>query len=638
MKIIIPSLIIAVFFAVLKLSAGFYFSPFWISAISILLIAGSLIKPYETICFFLLLIPLFGNRPSTEQAQILDFFVSAIILGSAKHVIKYRFENGIIQLLGLFSLVSFFSLTGLQAADLLREFSNYFAFNSLTGFIYTIERFFNLNEFNLFYSFKAAVYTAFAFQIGLILFIKARDGILPLTALLFASLHTVIFGVANYYGWLSLDWLRPLDPVVNPNGQFRLQSYFGHSGWLAEFLTLTAPFLMLILLLKSKFSLRLSAILVLMVLLEYTLILTYQRGGWLSYPLTVFVIWIAIYFFYQKQKNLDLDLLTLIKKSFYKIAISVPLTIIVSLIIINFVSSKSGMIDQYKDRLEQVVHAEDRLAFVRTGFKIGLLHPFMGAGAESFGYQYDKEVGSPTGRLFNYTVLALHGTAHNFYMQIFSGRGIAGIILLLSTYFLIFKGSLQQINNSDSRRQILILSTVCFVFALIIYGNVQEFFYVQILQICFFAVIANFAGQVKLPANRYFTYLIFSLFILHLGWEHLIPGNNSKFIQDSYGCHGLVDGARWCGRHVGFNAPIKDGKITLNIKGVREKQKLVVASKLGEQTFDLFTNTHHKIEYLVPADYSGNLDLKLKSDYYFVPKQRNSKSDDLRILSFEIKE
>ncbi len=66
------------------------------------------------------------------------------------------------------------------------------------------------------------------------------------TGILLGAIVSAVVGLLNYYGMLSLDFFRSLDPVENPGGiQFRLQSTFGHPGWFAEFVTVAIPFILL---------------------------------------------------------------------------------------------------------------------------------------------------------------------------------------------------------------------------------------------------------------------------------------------------------------------------------------------------------------------------------------------------------
>ena len=184
---------------------------------------------------------------------------------------------------------------------------------------------------------------------------------------------TLTAGLLDYYGAVDLRWLRRLDPVVNPGDiQFRLQSFFAHSGWLAEYVTLCAPYTLVILTLRVRFFARAAAIIALLLAGEIVLILSFQRGGWISYPLTLFAVWAAIYVTRRIESG-ETQILSAFRRSLWKVLVSLPLTVALSLTTLwalqraGWFQSAAGFdLRSYVARAKEITRASDRSDFIRA--------------------------------------------------------------------------------------------------------------------------------------------------------------------------------------------------------------------------------------------------------------------------------
>jgi O-antigen ligase len=605
--------------------------------------------------FFL---PIFGNRPGTEQHLSLTFISTLLLLAtSAKSIIQRKSEtdlnyrsNKLFVLKSAYFILAICSLTSLPWNELLMKFPNFFQLGSLASYPESIYRIITADELKEYYPLTAIINLFLVLQISKLFYehtVKDSNfAINSFAAILVGLVFSLVSGLADYYGLINLRFLRSLDPIVNPGDQqFRLQSFFGHSGWYAEYLTFCIPMVICTLLMPIKFYYRLALSIFLMIVGEYTLILTYQRGGWLSYPLSLFAVWTAIYIFRLYEQGRTDNFISLFKSAARKILISLPLTIIFSMLLVKGIAGENSdkLLNKYKYRVAEITKTNDRTEFMKAGFDFGLLRPFLGGGIDSFALQYEKEVADSNGRLYQKYNLPLHGSAHNFYMQIFSGTGIAGLFCILAIIYTILHTSFKilRARNSISRENLAILLTsAAFCTAIVIYGIVQEIFYVQVLQILFFSVIAVFAAtfreNLKSTLNiRIFLTILISITTLHIVWVNLLPGSNH--ISD-FGCYRAEhepDGRiyKWCSKSVFFNLN-PDKKQLIKIQNIADTSTISISR--NSKLFKSMT--------LQPGEYTeeilppGTSTLRILSNSHFIPSKTIAGSKDNRVLSFKLYE
>lgn len=180
---------------------------------------------------------------------------------------------------------------------------------------------------------------------------------------------TILLGLMDYYDAINLNLIRPWYFLVAGGENYRFQhltSVFGNPGWYAQYLVLGAPSLLYILSLNLKKEYKLIVLIFLMVITEYTIILIYQRGGWLSYPITLLIIWFCIYIFDDGRDRFDFKS-SAFKRASIKIALSLPITIAISLSVIYFISKGQPESRQqlagFVERAESIKNAGDRLMF-----------------------------------------------------------------------------------------------------------------------------------------------------------------------------------------------------------------------------------------------------------------------------------
>jgi O-antigen ligase len=642
--------------------------------------ALSFVSRHLSLCLFLALLPVFGNRPGSQQAYLLLLASCGLSLGlflRALFETDRSFQRGqkdrplFLTLAAAWTALSVLSLSGLPLDRyFLHLKSSIPGLADLSAHAWEFFRITHSTEETFQYSLLSVIWTVLAF--GLLLAIRKeilsrrRRAVHYCLSVFTGLIIALAAGLLDYYHLIDLHALRELDPVVNPYDiQFRLQSFFGHSGWFAEYLTLCIPFVICLLLLPLQFCLRVFLIILVLLVGEFTLILTFQRGGWVSYPLTLFAIWAAIYVTRRIEKG-ERSFLGAFKNSLLKVAVSLPLTVLLSLGTIWLVAHANlfpeGLdlrISRYWERFQDIQKASDRTDFMRAGALIGSLNPFLGGGSESFALQYRKEFLEPDGRFSGRITLPLHGSAHNVYFQTFAGKGAAGVALLMLLLLVLAYQPLKAALSSEKyplseKVVFLILSSVGIAF--LIYGNVQEVFYIQSLQFLFFATLGLASGLLDsdLALKRRTSILLWSFLALafcgQIGWRLASGAINEwrETLAGPYGCSASETGPdgqtfSWCGVRARIALPVskrQDGKSHVNFSLVtgpnRRSATVQIRDKealLAER--NLRANSSQDFSLDVQAD-SGQFLLDLSTASYFIPARDLPESSDSRTLAYRL--
>ncbi len=644
--------------------------------------------PRCAVLLVLAALPLFGNKPATSQLSYLLLVQSAVMVGIAGRLcVSRRREEAApaVILLGmLYVLVSALSLSSLNLQSLSSLAYSHVATMQPRVMLAGVFRFLTQSEASEGYPILSVCLTTHAAAFGLLILALGRvewkrsrfsADHFPLylsAAVLSGFVISVLAGLLDYYGVLHLGELRALDPTANPGGvQFRLQSFFGHSGWFAEYLTLSVPFVLVLLALPVRYGIRVALVLAVLLLGEWALILTFQRGGWVSYPITLCAVWGAIYVGRKLERG-EHDVAGAIRASAVKVAVSLPLTIALSFLFI-FGLSRLGVnsptdgagLNSYIERFQDIQKASDRTEFMRAGWLIGSLHPILGAGSESFFTAYEREFVDPAGRFAGRIDLPLHGSAHNVYFQTFAGKGAVGLgMLLLILYYLAVPPARAVVKDHERsfQQRLVLLCSVCFSSAFVVYGMVQEIFYVQALQLLFFAVLSGVAlipGAHGVLAPRQMRGLAVAIgiaFVAHLGWEQW----HASGLPAAFGCYGeerdeAGKAFRWCSPLAGEAVPIEwEGgqrvvRLTIRLQSRFHNPYGMVFEVLsaGEQMAKLaVVKVGEPVSYTLPlsdsvanrvyTDGSGRelVFLTLRSDTWFVPVVLDPLTADTRLLSY----
>lgn len=643
----------------------------------LVLVAGGVgfVAPAMACALGLVALPLGGNRPGTSQAFLSTLAAASIFIGMAargwftrretlSRISAEELRNPLIFLGTLYCFFSVASLISIPVIHVVEDLRNSTGRDSWKAVALSFYSVVFTSEHTFTYSFLSVYYTSVAYLLGIAVYRicvsdRTRKPTLFVAAAFLGLVLSLIIGVLDYYGFVDLMWLRDLDPIVNPGGkQFRLQSLFGHSGWYAEYLTLAIPTCLIILALKVPFWIRATMILLALGLGEFVLILTYQRGGWLSYPLTLVSVWAAIYVVRLLERN-ESDIGRALRRSLVKVLISLPVTVVVSLLLVFLIQGKSSVTDAmspYVSRFKDIQRTGDRTDFFKAGFLIGSLHPVLGGGADSFAWQFEREMESPRGSFPGRFVLPLHGSAHNVYAQTFSGKGLCGLLTLLAIPFFALvatPGVLRNPGRSISDKLIM-LTGACYACAFLIYGNVQEVFYIQVLQLLFFALVAIVASVAYRSSELTSRSLLVSpsvcvaLVALHLIWEFITPGYTRAFYAEKrqFGCFAEESSSessvyRWCGERARFEHPVPHGAgaVEMVVEAGPVPQTLVIGDE-GREPLEIQLAPGEKRSVSIPVSEAsqaqGRVAIRCDASSAFIPKLVWPTSGDTRRLAFKV--
>jgi hypothetical protein len=631
------------------------------------------LRPRAALGAALVAIPFGGNRPGTTHTEVAVVVAATLLISltarrfrterlPSKQIWEAITSTPLLLAAFLYLLFSCGSLVSMPLPDLFDELRNTTDRSSFSQLAFSVRSIVMANEHTLLYSVMSVYLTSLSFLLSLFVWQLCsadygRSGRIFFGCVLCGLVTTLILGILDYYGFIDLSSFRELDPIVNPNNhQFRLQSVFAHSGWYAEYITLTIPTCLTILSLKAPFWVRTAVVLGILALGEFVLILTYQRGGWLSYPLTLVAVWAAIYVVRRLEQG-STDIPAALKRSSLKVLISIPITIAISLLLVVALQqgrSADEALSPYVSRFKEIQRTGDRTDFFFAGALLGIKHPIMGGGSDSFAWQFEREFEAESGSYFGRYTLPLHGSAHNVYAQTFSGKGVCGLIALLSLPLLIISGAYRSIvaQSATPSSHLLILTAACFAAAFLIYGNVQEVFYIQALQFLFFTVIGVVAAE--LPRCTKKARLLgaspATLFVLllacHVVWEYGWPGQTRSSLSNPRprGCfpaEKLATGGsfRWCAERATVALPTSAlaAAPTLTLEAGPIGQKITISTESvpnSERVIEIAPGERKQVP-ITPSP-SGSTFLRLTATGSFVPAARWKESRDQRRLAFKI--
>jgi O-antigen ligase len=508
----------------------------------------TLIRPLWGIGLFLILLPFFGgSKPQDLHTVRFITLMCTVTCASGLHLfyllvkekreIKLNLYHPLIFALFIYWLVSLLSLVSVfPSHDVL----------SIIQFRSPLTRnFLNLPEAHNLYSWLAFFVLTISMVFGLLivnLINSSRQMITLIQCFLVGLLITVFLGLLDYFDVLNLNSIRPWYFLAyGENYRFlHLTSVFGNPSWYAQYLVLGAPALMTVLSINWPKKWKIVTLICLMAITEFCILLIFQRGGWISYPLTLIIIWYGVYVIDAEKQHYTFKSRAM-GASLTKILITLPVTLAISLSLIYIASdtnkNSTAKLSNYVDRGKAITRTNDRLKFWEPTYLMLRLNPILGTGLESFSSQYEKLYVAP-GHKYVQTakndVEGSYGSAHNLYFQALSGKGLLGLISLLGVMFasisLVWRGVLKKdihLSNLEysKSQKILQMITLAYTFALAIYGNVGEIFYSPngyILFVLFYSAMigATTPSSYNLSRNFITTVLVFigCAFLFHLYW------------------------------------------------------------------------------------------------------------------------
>ena len=536
---------------------------------------------------------LFGFRPYDVQSQIFEALVLLVTIFYFFN--NFSYNNSIIlnkYLKKLFILFLILSIGSLLLLPIKYILYNIFSLGK-EWYLYQI---INVHPNSYYYPINGINTLVLYFVFSLCM---ARNSVKTFTHLFLGiflgGLFCSIIGLFEYYGLISLTWYSH---TVSDNV---LSSTFLSRGWLAEYLLMITPFILIIFI--SAKSIYLKIILFgMLILLELTLILVGARAAWVTYPIVLLFCWIFLYFV----KDGKIVFSKISWYSYIKILVSVPITILISLIVLFYIvfplaesntrnsNIQSGTSVQYSknyiyNRANTIVKSDGRFKVWMQGIDAGMESPFFGLGYDTFAWHtkiLSKIPESLYSRQINNKFTYLYDTPHNLYIHLFVNGGVVSLIIWLAFILYCLLLLLYDLVNNHKLINIPIIISILIFHT---YGIFQSMQYVPMIWFFIFICIAyclrisndvlpQLVNHTVVNTNKYVLILVL------IGLFSYINNFESKLIAHKYNLNkyeydqlynkymGFYPVENWNGvnyRWTGRNAEIKlnyKGRIEFNIQ------------------------------------------------------------------------
>jgi hypothetical protein len=259
------------------------------------------------------------------------------------------------------------------------------------------------------------------------------------------AVFCAFIGLLDFYGIISLRWYRFGTTMTGGV----LHSTFLNRGWFAEFILTVVPFVLIGFMSTIKSIWWKIALFSSLVICELALILAGARAGWVSYPLILFICWLFSYF----SKDGRFESFRFGWKDLVKVAVSVPVTIVISFLLIFQVlmplsdylgektrakgiqGSSEASTAYLANRASRILKGSKggRYYTWGEGFNVGREKPIFGMGYESFNWHGDILASIPGSYYSEFHIRKemkmVHQTPHSIFYQLFVSGGVVGFCL-----------------------------------------------------------------------------------------------------------------------------------------------------------------------------------------------------------------
>lgn len=419
--------------------------------------------------------PLFGSPPGGPYLAVLEAMVAVVLLWS----LVTRSASPRTQLdlpVLVFVLISLLSLVPLvyqppswSPRALLR----------LLGSLQNVE------TRSLLYCWRAAL----SLLLGWGLFVSVRRVFevrkLPTLGVALAAgmAPSLIVGLVEHAGWIDLGFYRPIGGAeYDP----RLHSLFFHSGWFAEYVVLAAPLAIACCAAGRGRGVRFLGLLI-AVLVPPTILLTAQRGAWVS--LTVQVMALAMLIAWRRPRLWG----------FKRLALALGAALLAILLVATVLSKRPEtreMVEQRFTRLTKDLSGRGHIW--RDTVRMAEERPVLGWGLGTFRPAFDAWAGSLRERRFAWL------TPHQQYLMLAVERGLLGL-LAFGWVGAVAAHSLWKMraDPSGNRREASLLSRGLLVSGIgfAVYGLVQYVFFLKVLEWLFWMLLG--IAAVAIPGDEF---------------------------------------------------------------------------------------------------------------------------------------
>ena len=293
---------------------------------------------------------------------------------------------------------------------------------------------------------------------------------------------SVVLGLLDYVDMLPLTWWRPLNADSLRFEFRRLQSLYWHAGWYAEYVTLLAPLALALAWQSPRRALR-AVCSVFCLLIAIATLLTHQRGGWFA----LIAGWGTVILLGTQAPAFRIWL--------RRAALRTTL-VVAAIALLAF--GLAVLVPHMGERLRAIMETHNRTDIWRAAWEVYLQSPWTGVGIGAY-HTHFRNLIQP-GTLY---WVADAVTSHNVYYQTLIERGLPGLLLLLMILIPLALRSVVLAAHAPESRRVQSLALAGAWAAFLIYGIVQEMFYIRTVEILFFILLAlTVRAAPELPAPR----------------------------------------------------------------------------------------------------------------------------------------
>jgi len=433
---------------------------------------------------------LFGFRAYDIQGQVFETVV--VFVAITMFVVNLRSKESLTRNRRLMDLIlcyiglSAFSLVLLPVGHILRDLWFF-------GLEASAQQFANATPNSPLYALggfnRLALFSIMSFQL------TATRNFPENFKLLFAGIFSgavfcAIIGLLDFSGVISLQWYR----LGTTHIQGVLHSTFLNRGWFSEFILSAVPFVLIGFISQIKYRWWKIMLFVFLVICEVVLILSGARAGWISYPLVLFICW--LFFYFTKEGG--------IKKAQFrwwnliKVAVSVPITIAISLLFVfqvvlplsDALRDKADVKSKGKDSAVTTEYLKKKAATMITasassrpmrwkqGFNVGRENLGFGMGYESFRWHADILPGVEGSYCNRNVTTSFADTPHCTFYQLFVSGGIVGLCLWMT---IILYAMTILIVDLIKNQRLLNIPVVISIISFHMYGIFQSMQYIPMI-------------------------------------------------------------------------------------------------------------------------------------------------------------
>ena len=316
------------------------------------------------------------------------------------------------------------------------------------------------------------------------------------------------FGLAEAAG-VDLTPIRGTEMMHAGAGS--IQSLSGNRGWFSQYVAYGFPYALVLMVLPAIRYAR-ATVAVLGVVTLVSLVLAFQRGGWVVGLLML--AWVAAV-----SLASPLDTAIRARRAIRRagaavliLAVLAALTGVAVRTVLPKVTDDPGgphvlenrlSLAGYISRIQGVDFFGGREKYWPVAWDLWRMHPLIGSGIEGFAYQYAVEVDAADGRLHGrHDAVPLAASSHNIYLQTAVGTGALGLLALLAMFGLGMRAMVRTVTSerSPAARRMVALAAGGSLVAIMVYGMVQEVTYIHALRLMLCCAVGLLAAGV--PADE----------------------------------------------------------------------------------------------------------------------------------------